>query len=69
MLMIDIDFFKHINGTYGHQTGDSVLKTIATIIAKNIREIDIAGRYGGEKYIVLLPEATSAIASEIAEHI
>lgn len=56
VLMIDIDHFKRINDTYGHATGDEVLRQLATLIRANVREIDIVGRYGGEEFIVFLPE-------------
>jgi len=56
LCMIDIDFFKKINDTYGHQAGDEILKQLAQIILKTIRKCDIAGRYGGEEFIVLMPE-------------
>jgi len=54
--MIDIDFFKKINDTYGHQVGDEILNQLAQIILKSIRKSYIAARYGGEGFIVLMPE-------------
>ena len=56
LLMIDVDFFKKINDQYGHLAGDQILKSMANIIKENIREIDIAGRYGGEEFCVVLPD-------------
>ena len=56
LLMIDIDDFKAVNDTLGHPQGDAVLKIIAKLIRKEVRAIDLAGRYGGEEFIVMLPE-------------
>ncbi len=54
-MMIDIDFFKKVNDTYGHASGDSVLSSVASIIKEHLRESDIPSRYGGEEFAVLLP--------------
>jgi diguanylate cyclase (GGDEF)-like protein len=68
-LMIDIDFFKKINDTYGHLTGDAVLKIVANQLKNSTREIDIVGRYGGEEFIVICPNADILNAKIIAERI
>ena len=68
-LMIDADFFKGINDQYGHLTGDQILRELAVIIKQNIREIDIAGRYGGEEFCVLLPDTDQEGAKFAAERI
>jgi diguanylate cyclase (GGDEF)-like protein len=60
LLMIDIDNFKRVNDTLGHQQGDAVLRIIARLIRKGIRTIDLVARYGGEEFIVMLPETGSA---------
>lgn len=57
VIMLDIDHFKRVNDTYGHIIGDEVLKEIALIIKKTIRKIDIAGRWGGEEFMIILPES------------
>jgi diguanylate cyclase (GGDEF)-like protein len=54
--MLDIDHFKNINDTYGHLVGDQVLQAVAKICRSGLRSIDIIGRYGGEEFVILLPE-------------
>jgi diguanylate cyclase (GGDEF)-like protein len=67
--MSDIDNFKDINDTYGHLTGDKVLKEVAKIIRESIRSTDIAGRYGGDEFVILLPETPLSDALVVAEKI
>lgn len=69
IMMIDIDFFKKINDTYGHLTGDMVLISVADCIKSNIRRSDILGRYGGEEFIVLLPNVTPNNLYDVGEKI
>ncbi len=68
-LMIDVDSFKNINDTYGHLAGDQILQEVGLIIKENIREIDIAGRYGGEEFSVILPDTDRLGAQNAAERI
>ena len=68
-IMSDIDFFKKVNDTYGHAVGDCVLKTIAKTIKKELREEDIASRYGGEEFIFLLPHTKLDEAIIVAERL
>ncbi|RJQ15288.1 MAG: diguanylate cyclase [Nitrospiraceae bacterium] len=68
-IMLDIDFFKNYNDTYGHTFGDQLLVDIAGIISKEIRQIDLGVRYGGEEFLVLLPETGLPDACEVAERI
>ena len=67
VIMCDIDFFKKVNDTHGHQVGDMVLKTMSNAIAKSIREIDIFARYGGEEFILLLPDTKMQGAVNLAQ--
>lgn len=69
LLFIDIDKFKEINDTYGHQTGDYVIKTIAKILKSSTRITDILSRYGGEEFAILLPETNEEGAYEVAERL
>jgi diguanylate cyclase (GGDEF)-like protein len=68
-ILMDIDHFKRVNDTYGHLAGDMVLTDIARILKNHCRQSDLAGRYGGEELIVLLPETDFAGAMIIAERI
>ncbi len=69
LLMIDIDHFKPINDTYGHQVGDEVLRELAGLIKRNVRIVDFCARYGGEEFVAVLPEATGEDALELAERL
>lgn len=67
VLMIDIDNFKSLNDTYGHQAGDHVLAEFADIFHNTCRSADIIGRYGGEEFVILAPETSLTQASQFAE--
>jgi diguanylate cyclase (GGDEF)-like protein len=69
VVMIDIDHFKQINDTFGHQAGDEVLARVATTVAAQRRTGDIVARYGGEEFMLLLPETTAENALLVAEHL
>lgn len=69
VLMIDIDFFKRVNDTHGHDVGDIVLKNVATTIKGVLRETDLLGRLGGEEFLVLLPNTSTNGASLVASKI
>ncbi len=69
ILMIDIDYFKMVNDTYGHDSGDIVIKSLAEILQQSIRKADLAIRYGGEEFIVLLYNTTPEGAVQVAEKI
>lgn len=69
LLMIDLDFFKKVNDTYGHMVGDRVLRDVGSIIKNGLREIDIPCRYGGEEFAVLLPETNCLGAIVVAERL
>lgn len=67
--LIDIDDFKSVNDTYGHDAGDMILMTIANIIKESLRDVDIVGRYGGEEFLVILPNTDLESAMNVAERI
>ncbi len=69
LIMIDVDHFKKVNDVFGHSSGDLVLMGIAAVMKKNIRKTDLIGRYGGEEFIVLLPETSGEEAAVVAEKI
>ncbi len=68
-IMLDVDWFKQINDTYGHPAGDQVLVGLVDRCCHVIRRVDILGRYGGDEFAILLPEADSHLAGDIAERI
>jgi two-component system cell cycle response regulator len=69
LLVIDIDYFKAVNDVHGHDAGDAVLREFATRLKKSIRGIDLACRYGGEEFVIVMPETDMAVAAIVAERI
>jgi two-component system cell cycle response regulator len=69
LMILDIDFFKSINDTYGHDAGDDVLREFAVRIRKSIRGIDLACRYGGEEFVIVMPETGLDVAGMVAERL
>ena len=69
VMMVDVDHFKNINDTFGHAVGDLALREIAARIKRTIRTIDIVARFGGEEFIVLMPETNLAEACQVAERV
>ena len=69
VLVLDIDYFKSINDSWGHDAGDDVLREFAVRIKKSIRGIDLACRYGGEEFVVVMPETDMAVATMVAERL
>jgi diguanylate cyclase (GGDEF)-like protein len=67
LLLIDIDYFKNLNDTYGHLFGDYVIKTVGKILKNNVRATDVVARYGGDELAVMLVETDTASALEVAE--
>lgn len=69
LIILDIDYFKKVNDTYGHQEGDRVLTILADIVRRRLRSYDLAARYGGEEFVLLLPETPVHEAMAIAERL
>ena len=69
LMILDIDFFKVINDNYGHDAGDDVLREFAVRIRKSIRGIDLACRYGGEEFVIVMPETDLQVAGIVAERL
>jgi diguanylate cyclase (GGDEF)-like protein len=69
VILVDVDHFKKVNDTYGHQTGDAVLKKMGEIFNSALRPYDAVGRYGGEEFLMVVPNCDSAKANEISERI
>jgi diguanylate cyclase (GGDEF)-like protein len=69
LILFDVDHFKHINDRFGHDCGDLVLQGIADVIRREVRHSDLAARWGGEEFLVLLPQARTEVAWGVAERI
>ncbi|MBN9148569.1 MULTISPECIES: PleD family two-component system response regulator [unclassified Nitrobacter] len=69
LMMLDIDYFKSINDGYGHDAGDDVLREFAVRVRKSIRGIDLACRYGGEEFVIVMPETDLKVAGIVAERL
>jgi diguanylate cyclase len=67
--MTDVDHFKKFNDTYGHLTGDQVLRLVAMSVKQNVKGQDIAARYGGEEFVVVLPNTVLRAAITVADHV
>jgi len=67
MMMLDIDHFKNVNDTYGHLAGDMILRQMGKILKENTYSLDVAGRYGGEEFVILMPETSYSTAIKAAE--
>jgi two-component system cell cycle response regulator len=68
-LVLDIDHFKSVNDTHGHDAGDDVLREFATRVRKSIRGIDLACRFGGEEFVIIMPETDMGVATIVAERL
>jgi diguanylate cyclase (GGDEF)-like protein len=69
LALADVDHFKSINDTYGHDTGDKVLIEIAHVIASHIRAYDVCGRWGGEEFLIIMPEVSAPNSAFIVERL
>ena len=69
LMVMDVDHFKQVNDTHGHDVGDNVLRALGQRLVQNVRGMDVACRYGGEEFVLLMPNTDSALAAMIAERI
>ncbi|TJV13549.1 MAG: diguanylate cyclase, partial [Mesorhizobium sp.] len=69
VMITDLDRFKTVNDTHGHDGGDEVLREFARRLRKNVRGIDLACRFGGEEFVVVMPDTDGAVAEKVAERI
>jgi diguanylate cyclase (GGDEF)-like protein/PAS domain S-box-containing protein len=67
LILADVDYFKRINDTYGHAAGDAILRKLGEVLRENVRSEDVASRYGGDEFIILLPEASCEVTKNRAE--
>lgn len=69
LILLDLDFFKDINDTYGHDVGDNVIKEFAVLLQSMVRENDLVGRWGGEEFLILCSQTSKNGAFQLAEHL
>ena len=69
ILMLDLDYFKMVNDTHGHDAGDAVLKALSTVLKQSVRSSDLVIRYGGEEFLIILIDSTGEVADRVAENI
>ena len=69
LLVLDVDHFKQVNDSYGHQTGDAVLREVAEALVANTKNFDVAARYGGDEFVVLLPGCGREDAMRVADRV
>jgi diguanylate cyclase (GGDEF)-like protein len=69
LVLVDIDHFKTVNDTHGHEAGDAVLRAVARMLADGVRGVDVCARFGGEEMAILLPQTTAAGAFELADRL
>ena len=69
LIMVDVDHFKQYNDAFGHPEGDKVLKKVASILARRVRDVDVAARYGGEEFAIILPNTHQGGAAELGERL
>jgi diguanylate cyclase (GGDEF)-like protein len=69
LVLLDLDDFKRVNDTHGHQAGDAVLRAVGEVLGSGVRQVDLAGRYGGEEFALILPETDLAGAQRLAERL
>jgi diguanylate cyclase (GGDEF)-like protein len=69
LVVVDIDNFKEFNDAYGHIAGDDALKKVASILARSVREYDVVARFGGDEFVILLPETTKDMALDVADRL
>lgn len=69
LAILDLDFFKNVNDTYGHPVGDQVLRTLSRLLKQRLRRSDIVGRYGGEEFVIIFPSTTAIVARRVLEQI
>ena len=69
LLLLDIDWFKRVNDTYGHEAGDAVLREMTARVSRHVRTFDLLARYGGEEFVVVLPETSLRVAEAVAERL
>lgn len=67
VVMLDLDHFKQVNDTYGHAAGDQVIRAMAHMLRQRLRKSDLIGRYGGEEFIIILPDTTAQVATRVIE--